>query len=76
MLVTVGVVLFVALKLKQQIGPFEDFPYNRNWVLFSPGERSFLGVLEQAFGAEYRVFGKRNERSSLQLIPERKRPYR
>lgn len=26
--------------------------------LFSPAERSFLGVLDQALGAEYRVFGK------------------
>ena len=27
-------------------------------ALFSPAERSFLGVLDQAVGAEYRVFGK------------------
>lgn len=27
-------------------------------TLFSPAERSFLGVLDQAIGSEYRVFGK------------------
>jgi hypothetical protein len=27
-------------------------------ALFSPAERSFLGILDQAVGAEYRVFGK------------------
>lgn len=26
--------------------------------MFSPAERSFLGVLDQAVGSEYRVFGK------------------
>jgi hypothetical protein len=27
-------------------------------TLFTPAERSFLGVLDQALGSEYRVFGK------------------
>ena len=33
-------------------------PYTRRAALFSPAERSFLGVLEQAVGAQYRIFGK------------------
>lgn len=33
-------------------------PYKKAEALFSPAERSFHGVLEQALGAEYRVFGK------------------
>lgn len=34
------------------------FPYRRAKPLFSPAERSFLGVLDQAVGPEHRVFGK------------------
>ncbi|PYJ10404.1 MAG: hypothetical protein DME93_11450 [Verrucomicrobia bacterium] len=34
------------------------FIYNRMERLFSPAERSFLGVLEQILGTQYRVFGK------------------
>lgn len=34
------------------------FPYESQGALFSPAERSFLGVLEQAAGGAYRVYGK------------------
>jgi len=34
------------------------FPYQPAKVLFSAAERSFLGVLDQAVGSDYRVFGK------------------
>jgi hypothetical protein len=34
------------------------FPYVPAKALFSPAERSFLGVLDQAVGSEHRVFGK------------------
>ena len=34
------------------------FPYIPAKALFSPAERSFLGVLDQAVGSEHRVFGK------------------
>ena len=33
-------------------------PYERAKSLFSPAERSFLGTLDLAVGADYRVFGK------------------
>jgi hypothetical protein len=36
----------------------ESYPYVKKKLLFSPAERSFLGVLEQAVGEEYRVFAK------------------
>ncbi len=36
----------------------KDYPYEKNDPLFSPAERSFLGVLEQAVGENYRIFGK------------------
>ena len=34
------------------------YPYQRAKPLFSAAERSFIGVLDQAVGPEYRVFGK------------------
>jgi very-short-patch-repair endonuclease len=34
------------------------FAYNRIERLFTPAERSFLGVLEQIVGTQYRIFGK------------------
>jgi hypothetical protein len=34
------------------------FPYQPAKTLFSAAERSFLGVLDQALGPDYRVFGK------------------
>ncbi len=36
----------------------EPLPYESLGVLFSPAERSFLGVLDQVVGDSYRVFGK------------------
>ena len=35
-----------------------DVPYRRGERLFSPAERSFLGVLDKVVGPAYRVFGK------------------
>lgn len=34
------------------------YPYERQPSLFTPAERSFLGVLRQALGSDYHVFGK------------------
>lgn len=39
-------------------GPRDQFPYIKGQPLFSPAERSFLGVLEHAVGAEYRIYAK------------------
>ena len=61
MVVIVFVVLFVLATLKgKQRGSASSigFPYLPAKSLFSVAERSFLGVLDQAVGAEYRVFGK------------------
>lgn len=58
----IAVVLIVlavmAVKLKSQKQHSEGYPYSKNHTLFSPAERSFLGVLEQAVGEDYRIFGK------------------
>lgn len=52
-------VAIVALKRKQSgSGSTVGFPYQPAKALFSPAERSFLGVLDQAVGPEHRVFGK------------------
>lgn len=53
-------ILVRILGLESLFSTKEDtsFPYNRRAALFSPAERSFLGVLDQAIGEKYRVFGK------------------
>lgn len=57
-LVAVVVVFAVAAALKLRSRGPDVYPYTKNQALFSPAERSFLGVLEEAIGREYRVFGK------------------
>ena len=54
--VLIVLVVLVAAVLARQ--PAGDFPYSRQPTLFSPAERSFLGVLDQAVGEQYRIFGK------------------
>lgn len=56
LILVVVVAVVLAARLKPQ--GVKGFPYKKNPVLFSPAERSFLGVLEQAVGDQYRVFGK------------------
>ncbi|MFU8897219.1 MAG: DUF2726 domain-containing protein, partial [Gammaproteobacteria bacterium] len=56
LILIVVVVVVLAARLKPQ--GVKGFPYKKNPVLFSPAERSFLGVLQQAVGDQYRVFGK------------------
>ncbi|MFD0738419.1 DUF2726 domain-containing protein [Lysobacter koreensis] len=50
-------IVLAALK-KKQVGGSVGFPYQPAKTLFSAAERSFLGVLDQAVGPEYRAFGK------------------
>lgn len=58
------VVLFVAIAavvkvaLKQRAQEPQGCPYEKERVFFSPAERSFLGVLEQAVNGRYRFMGK------------------
>lgn len=59
LLVTIVVVAVLFSLLKgQQAGPAKEMRYEARKELFSPAERSFLGVLEQAVDGQYRVFGK------------------
>lgn len=39
-------------------GGTEDYPYEKEQALFTPAERSFLGVLEQAVDGKLRIMGK------------------
>jgi len=58
-LIIVAVFAVVLLRLKQNQGATPTgFPYKKLDVLFSPAERSFLGVLNQAIGNDAHVFGK------------------
>lgn len=56
--VVVAVALLAAGGKKGGTGSKLGFPYVPAKALFSPAERSFLGVLDQAVGSEHRVFGK------------------
>ncbi|WP_116812887.1 DUF2726 domain-containing protein [Steroidobacter cummioxidans] len=59
LLVLIAVTGFVAAMKKRDGRPSsDDLQYQSSKVLFSAAERSFLGVLDQAVGPEYRVFGK------------------
>lgn len=49
--------IFAALKSKQQ-SKVEVLAFESRDTLFTPAERSFLGVLEQSIDSRYRVFGK------------------
>lgn len=52
----IAIALFKFMFLGGQGG--KSFPYKKSSTLFSPAERSFLGVLDMATGQDYRVFGK------------------
>ena len=50
--------IFVLTVMKNKAVVSNDYPYQTIDTLFSPAERSFLGVIDQVVGLEYRVFGK------------------
>lgn len=59
LLFLVGVVVLVVKSvLASKKAPATTFPYQKEPHLFTPAERSFLGVLEQAVGTQSRVLGK------------------
>jgi len=62
LLVAIGIFLKFVYSSKEFQNRFKSrqasCSYKRQPALFSPAERSFLGVLEQVLGSEYRVFGK------------------
>lgn len=58
MFAVLAFLLFVTRKRRSLPSAVETAPYVLVDHLFSPAERSFLGVLEQSLGDEFRVFGK------------------
>jgi hypothetical protein len=59
-LIAIAFFLLVAFAARQKRsrGSSDALPYVLQSALFSAAERSFLGVLEQAVGKHYQVFGK------------------
>ncbi|TDY03823.1 DUF2726 domain-containing protein [Thiohalophilus thiocyanatoxydans] len=55
-IVLLVLVVIVSVFLKSPSG--KDYNYRQRRMLFTPAERSFLGVLDQAISDKYRVFGK------------------
>ena len=61
LLVAVGIVtcLYTSKKFQNRLKSKQaSLSFKRQPALFFPAERSFFGVLEQALGSDYRVFGK------------------
>jgi len=56
-IIAIVVVIIIKLSSKDDIEP-TNYPYQINGGLFSPAERSFFGVLEQAVGVDAKIFGK------------------
>ncbi|QIT54490.1 DUF2726 domain-containing protein [Aquisalimonas sp. 2447] len=56
--VLILILVTTALLMSRRALRTADFPYRKCTALFTPAERSFLGVLDQAAGPSYRVFGK------------------
>ncbi len=59
-ILVVGLIILGVLKaiLASKKARGIDFPYQAIPHLFTPAERSFLGVLDQVVESEYRIFGK------------------
>ncbi len=56
--VLIVLVVLIAVKQKPSHNGESGTHYNRTPALFTPAERSFLGVLDLAAGNDFRVFGK------------------
>lgn len=60
----IGLLLLAAISaaiiatLKQRLRRKQPTPYEREDALLTPAERSFFGVLEDAVGAQFRLFAK------------------
>jgi hypothetical protein len=53
-----AIVAVIKVILRQKAQGAQNYPYEKKQALFSPAERSFLGVLEQADNSRYRFMGK------------------
>ena len=53
-----AIVAVIKVFLKRKAQGEQTYPYEKEPALFSPAERSFLGVLEQVVNNRYRLMGK------------------
>ena len=58
LLILIVVIVGAISAFTQKPKPNISYPYQKQNKLFTPAERSFLGVLDQVVGDQYRVFGK------------------
>ena len=58
LILLLAIVTLIKVLLTQKAQGAQSYPYERQQALFSPAERSFLGVLEQANNGCYRFMGK------------------
>ncbi len=58
LILLLAVVAVIKVILRQKAQGAQNYPYEKKHALFSPAERSFLGVLEQADNGRHRFMGK------------------
>ncbi|GGM07102.1 topoisomerase [Pseudomonas asuensis] len=77
--VGLGVIVFLCvLSMLRPRDTQRAFPYLLNEALFTPAERAFLTVLDEAVGEDYRIFGKVRiaDVASVKAIRDQKSWYR
>jgi len=57
-LIPILIVVVLLLVILQRLMPSVPLSYESRGELFTPAERSFYGVLQQALGGDYVIFGK------------------
>jgi hypothetical protein len=64
---------FVVIGIKMMRRPradrLDEFPYLKNRDFFSPAQRSLLGLLEKALGADFRIFAKVRAQDVISVRP-------
>lgn len=69
-LILLAVVAFVVKVVLPGLGKAQvALPYQKEPVLFTPAERSFLGVLEPTLGDQFRVLGKVRLADVIKVTP-------
>jgi very-short-patch-repair endonuclease len=68
-LAAIAALALVAKAVARSRGKGAEFPYQKDPLLFTPAERAFLDVLEQALGGEFRIMGKVRLADILKVRP-------
>jgi very-short-patch-repair endonuclease len=58
LIILLAIVAVIKIFMKQKAQGEQTYPYEKKSALFSPAERSFLGVLEQVINNRYHLMGK------------------